>query len=110
MPADACTPVNECVCVCVCVCVRTRVCVWVCLSVCPNVCVAVTKNVPYACGNFHTCASYQISKTATARPGVDMGDSVLVDRHVTCPASRAQVSGLDQRCCKLRLKLLAKKT
>ena len=49
--------------------------------------------------------NYYISKTATAEPGAD---SVLVDRHVTCSASLATLSG--QRCCKLRLKLLAKKT
>ena len=46
----------------------------------------VTKNVPYACENFHACAFTRFQKTATAGPGTE---SVLIDCHITCAASRA---------------------
>ena len=46
----------------------------------------VTKNANYACGNFHACAFYWISKTASAGPGADTGAGSSI---VTCAASRA---------------------
>ena len=74
----------------------------------------ITKNAPYAWGNFHALRNHSISKTATA----ELGRARLACSSInTCAASRDPISTAQQPagCCKLRLKLLlvdqqAKKT
>ena len=46
----------------------------------------VTKNAQHACGNFHACAFTKFQKPQQLR----RADSMLIDRHVTCFASRVQ--------------------
>ena len=45
------------------------------------------QECPIRLGKFSRMRSQKISKTATAGPGAD---SVLIDRHITCAASRAR--------------------
>ena len=61
-------------------------------------CVCVTKNGPYACGNFTSFQKpQQLGRARTAYSSI-----------VTSRAQRAGPNLSGQRCCKLRLKLLAK--
>ena len=67
------------------------------LSPCTNLTSSViTKNGPYAWGNFHACAITKISKTTTAGPGARMACSSII----TCAAvSRASPCTISAGCC-----------
>ena len=71
---------------------------------------SITKNAPYAWGNFHACAITRFQKPQHLGRVRIARSSIATSR-----AQRAEPDLSDQRCCKLRLKLLlvdqlAKKT
>ena len=62
-------------------------------------------NAPYACGNFHACVFTRFQKPQ------QLGRVRIACSSIVTPrAQRARPNLSDQRCCKLRLKLLARKT
>ena len=63
----------------------------------------ITKNAPYAWGNFHACAITRFQKPQQLSWAGRGQPTVLVDHHVRTEP-RPDLSS--QRCCKLRLKLL----
>ena len=67
----------------------------------------ITKNAPYAWGNFHACAFTRFQKPQQLGRAWIACSSIVTSR-----AQRAEPDLNGQRCCKLRLKLLlvAKKT